>query len=66
MTLVVALVPLVAFGVLVLVGGIDAYTDTYDSIAGWMPSRFFTTASPTVDPCFEGLITTGHPNCWLT
>jgi hypothetical protein len=27
----------VAFGILVLVGGVDAYTDTYDSIAGWMP-----------------------------
>jgi hypothetical protein len=27
----------VAFGILVLVGGVDAYTDTYDSIASWMP-----------------------------
>ena len=27
----------VAFVVLVLAGGIDAYTDTYDSIASWMP-----------------------------
>ena len=27
----------VAFAVLVLVGGVDAYTDSYDSIASWMP-----------------------------
>jgi hypothetical protein len=27
----------VAFAVLVLVGGVDAYTDTYDSVASWMP-----------------------------
>jgi hypothetical protein len=27
----------VAFAVIVLVGGVDAYTDTYDSVASWMP-----------------------------